>query len=487
MIRVEHVPLGPVTTIMTTIPSAHLQDGLYRCESVLQLNMGQTCAAALARVRATRFTPPCRELGARCQQDSTTLAAQQEQRTPTTKCSNPILPPAVRPAPKLSDAPTSSLPLSQHPDSRMPPTPPRRKPKLAPGSSIFTRLPVCSWLRPAEACTTGAECNMTRTGWDMDPFAIFSFGKKVFRTRAIGHSRNPVQLSILDWDKHCANDHIGNASFDVNKLAANAPQVDLETGLYPACGAHLRLPQWGMRWWSAYVDAARTWSSIVARRAGNADGTESRLLNASDAAMGRGVTADCLEHLHLPWPHRHLQGLDGESPSLCTGDRELGLAHAGPIASDSSTRDPSSTEQDPPPPPPWPRPSLVDVKSFPSHAIDSKQGAISVVRAIMPNVHERDPGGPTTSTSEAVTTHCRRRAHLRLPHLRRSHPQQPARQPRIAADEGGSPCASLKEWNRRALHDHCALSNKGHIQHSICGFSALLGLEVLEGEETSRG
>ncbi|KAF6740961.1 hypothetical protein DFP72DRAFT_1085521 [Ephemerocybe angulata] len=92
-------------------------------------------------------------------------------------------------------------------------------------------------------------------------------------------------------------------------------------------------------------------------------------LNAPDAAMGRGVTADCLEHLHLPWPHRHLQGLDGESPSLCTGDRELGLAHAGPIASDSSTRDPSS-----------------DVKSFPSHAIDSKQGAISVVvRAIMPS------------------------------------------------------------------------------------------------------
>ncbi|KAF6748188.1 hypothetical protein DFP72DRAFT_1074662 [Ephemerocybe angulata] len=167
----------------------------------------------------------------------------------------------------------------------------------------------------SEACTTGAECNMTRTGWDMDPFAIFSFGKKVFRTRAIGHSRNPIQLSILDWDKHCTNDHIGNASFDVNKLAPNAPQVDLETGLYPACGAHLRLPQWG--------------NEVVECSPG--------FLNAPDAAMGRGVTADCLEHLHLPWPHRHLQGLDAnrvlqptkEDPELgpSTGRQQPTAAH----------------------------------------------------------------------------------------------------------------------------------------------------------------
>ncbi|KAF5331399.1 hypothetical protein D9611_011821 [Ephemerocybe angulata] len=94
--------------------------------------------------------------------------------------------------------------------------------------------------------------NMTRTGWDMDPFVVISFGKKVFRTRVIRHSRNPVwdekllfhvrryetafkiQLSILDWDKLSANDHIGDASFDVSELVANAPQADPETGLYPA-------------------------------------------------------------------------------------------------------------------------------------------------------------------------------------------------------------------------------------------------------------
>lgn len=32
---------------------------------------------------------------------------------------------------------------------------------------------------------------VTRIGWDMDPFVVISFGKKVFRTRVIRHSRSP--------------------------------------------------------------------------------------------------------------------------------------------------------------------------------------------------------------------------------------------------------------------------------------------------------
>ena len=70
-------------------------------------------------------------------------------------------------------------------------------------------------------------CAVTRTGWDMDPFVVISFGKKVFRTRVIRHSLNPVfdekllfhvrryetsfnmQLTVLDWDKLSSNDHIG--------------------------------------------------------------------------------------------------------------------------------------------------------------------------------------------------------------------------------------------------------------------------------------
>ncbi|KAF5316054.1 hypothetical protein D9619_006903 [Psilocybe cf. subviscida] len=92
--------------------------------------------------------------------------------------------------------------------------------------------------------------NMTRTGWDMDPFVVISFGKKVFRTRVIRHSRNPVwdekllfhvrryetaykvQLAVLDWDKLSSNDRIGDVTFDIKDLVDSAPQPDPETGLY---------------------------------------------------------------------------------------------------------------------------------------------------------------------------------------------------------------------------------------------------------------
>jgi len=84
----------------------------------------------------------------------------------------------------------------------------------------------------------------------MDPFVVISFGKKVFRTRVIRHSRSPVwdekmlfhvrkyettfklQLTILDWDKLSSNDHIGDATFDMKQLLESAPKPDPDTGLY---------------------------------------------------------------------------------------------------------------------------------------------------------------------------------------------------------------------------------------------------------------
>lgn len=92
--------------------------------------------------------------------------------------------------------------------------------------------------------------SVTRTGWDMDPFVVISFGKKVFRTRVIRHSLNPtweekllfhvrryetafkVQMTVLDWDKLSSNDHVGDARFDVAELVKDAPQPDPKTGLY---------------------------------------------------------------------------------------------------------------------------------------------------------------------------------------------------------------------------------------------------------------
>ncbi|KAF8339845.1 phosphatidylserine decarboxylase-domain-containing protein [Cantharellus anzutake] len=92
--------------------------------------------------------------------------------------------------------------------------------------------------------------NMTRLVWDMDPFVVISFGKKVFRTRVIRHSLNPqweekllfhvrryetsydVQFAVLDWDKLSGNDHVGEVSIPLAEISADAPRPDSATGLY---------------------------------------------------------------------------------------------------------------------------------------------------------------------------------------------------------------------------------------------------------------
>ncbi|KAJ7017088.1 phosphatidylserine decarboxylase-domain-containing protein [Mycena alexandri] len=92
--------------------------------------------------------------------------------------------------------------------------------------------------------------NMTRTSFDMDPFVVISFGKKVFRTRVIRHSLNPVwdekllfhvrryeigyevRLTVLDWDKLSSNDYIGEASFNVSELDAAAAERGTRIPLY---------------------------------------------------------------------------------------------------------------------------------------------------------------------------------------------------------------------------------------------------------------
>ena len=99
----------------------------------------------------------------------------------------------------------------------------------------------------------------------MDPFVVISFGKKVFRTRVIRHSLNPVwdekllfhvrryetafqvQLTILDWDKLSSNDHIGDASFSVKDLVDCAPQPDPVSGLYNEADEDHPMSEYGLR------------------------------------------------------------------------------------------------------------------------------------------------------------------------------------------------------------------------------------------------
>ncbi|ORY24008.1 phosphatidylserine decarboxylase-domain-containing protein [Naematelia encephala] len=89
-----------------------------------------------------------------------------------------------------------------------------------------------------------------KIGFDMDPFVVISFGKKVFRTRVIRHSLNPtwdekllfhvrqhesaftVRFTVLDWDKVSGNDLVGGCTLPLSELLADAPKPNPETGLY---------------------------------------------------------------------------------------------------------------------------------------------------------------------------------------------------------------------------------------------------------------
>ena len=94
------------------------------------------------------------------------------------------------------------------------------------------------------------EKNMTKTGFDMDPFVITSFSKKSFRTRVVRHSLNPsfhdklllqvhkhedqysMKFTIVDRDKLSGNDLVGDCEISIQELMRYGPQADPNTGLY---------------------------------------------------------------------------------------------------------------------------------------------------------------------------------------------------------------------------------------------------------------
>lgn len=94
------------------------------------------------------------------------------------------------------------------------------------------------------------ESNLTRTGFDMDPFVVTSLGKKTYRTPRVRHNLNPVYnekmifqvqghekaysfaFTVIDHDKYSGNDFIASCNLPVQDLIKKAPQSDPETGLY---------------------------------------------------------------------------------------------------------------------------------------------------------------------------------------------------------------------------------------------------------------
>ncbi|KAH0566521.1 hypothetical protein GP486_000062 [Trichoglossum hirsutum] len=94
------------------------------------------------------------------------------------------------------------------------------------------------------------EHNVTRTGFDMDPFVVVSLGKKTYRTRVIRHNLNPIfdekmifqvmrqeqnysmSFSVVDRDKLSGNDFVAQCFLALQDIISTAPEADPETGLY---------------------------------------------------------------------------------------------------------------------------------------------------------------------------------------------------------------------------------------------------------------
>ena len=85
------------------------------------------------------------------------------------------------------------------------------------------------------------ERNVTRTGFDMDPFVIVSFGTSTFRTRAIRHNLNPtwneklffhvrnsrenykIKFAVYDKDKFSGNDFVGSQELTIADIVQHMP------------------------------------------------------------------------------------------------------------------------------------------------------------------------------------------------------------------------------------------------------------------------
>ncbi|KAG5361208.1 Phosphatidylserine decarboxylase proenzyme 2 [Yarrowia sp. C11] len=92
--------------------------------------------------------------------------------------------------------------------------------------------------------------NMTRTGFDVDPFVIISFGRSTFRTQSKRHTLNPtynervifpvlkheqsfsIGFTVMDKDKISTHDFVADGQFEIKPLLELAPRPDPGSMLY---------------------------------------------------------------------------------------------------------------------------------------------------------------------------------------------------------------------------------------------------------------
>ncbi|KAF2858396.1 hypothetical protein K470DRAFT_272440 [Piedraia hortae CBS 480.64] len=147
------------------------------------------------------------------------------------------------------------------------------------------------------------EKNMTKTGFDMDPFVVASLGKKTYRTRVLRHNLNPVydekmifqvqkhelnyslSFTVVDKDKFSGNDFVGTTLLPVEKICSLAPEADPQTGLYklPDPDAHGEAEQRRRKW---RVPLSRSASQNHSSRLSNTSQVNLGKLNKSPSNSG---------------------------------------------------------------------------------------------------------------------------------------------------------------------------------------------------------
>ncbi|KAF9280026.1 hypothetical protein BGZ68_007547 [Mortierella alpina] len=163
----------------------------------------------------------------------------------------------------IKDSDNRSISMAEIPmasgeaDASLEPSDVRQDTSSSPATSTNNTLHGVVFMEVTSAANLPRLHNVTRTGFDMDPFVVISFGKYIFRTRVVRHNLNPVwaaklmfrvhhgeesfkiKYSIHDWDKMSGNDHVGAAFMEINRLIQAAGARDtapVETIIPPTNG-----------------------------------------------------------------------------------------------------------------------------------------------------------------------------------------------------------------------------------------------------------
>ncbi|EIE86605.1 hypothetical protein G6F46_004429 [Rhizopus delemar] len=158
----------------------------------------------------------------------------------TESTKTPDTPPSIQPS-----ASTTSFTsrFTKKKSTSTPSTPPRRRLRLIRrrksryySTQYDSDIMGITFLEIEHAKDLPPERNMTRTGFDMDPFVIVSYGSSTFRTRAIRHNLNPVwneklyfhvrntqgnykiKFAVYDKDKFSNHDFVASQTLSITDL-----------------------------------------------------------------------------------------------------------------------------------------------------------------------------------------------------------------------------------------------------------------------------